>query len=119
MTAREKTREIAIALARLDEEQQPAVRVAFEVDLGADQGAHTGCPRGLVEAGRAVEPAAVGESEDRVAELGRAIDQVLGVGGAFEEGEGAPAAQLDVVRSGGHGVIFVFFSPPVNRGGGI
>jgi hypothetical protein len=65
-----------------------------------------------VEARNPVEAVAIAERQGVVAELGGALDQVFGVRGRLEEGEGAAAAQLDVVRQ--HASIFVFFSLSVN-----
>jgi hypothetical protein len=73
-----------------------------------------------VESRDAVEAAAIGEGEGAHAELGRAVDEVFGVARGFEEGEGAGAAELDVVgvargkAMAGHPKIFATFSPPVN-----
>ena len=74
-------------------------RDVFDGELGADEGTQAGAAGGLVEARHAVEAVAVGQGEGAMAELGGAVRQVLRVRGALQEGEGAAAAQLDVVRS--------------------
>ena len=137
----QQAREVAVALRRFDEQEQRAP--GLERELRADERAQPRGPRGLVEARRAVEAAAIAEREGGVAELGRLQHQVLGVGGRLEEREGAAAAQLDVVprqrvelrearsrpapldgRLRGQAIprpldsIFVFFSPSVKRGQG-
>src|SRR5262249_54262214 len=105
-TRRDHATEVAVALAALDQQQQPAG--VLDVDLGADQRAHAGALRGLEEARRAVDAAAIGERQRVAADLRGPLDQVFRQRGAFEEAEGAAAAQLDVVR-GGHD--FALLSP--------
>jgi hypothetical protein len=70
-----------------------------------------------MEAGDSVDAVAVAESQGRVFEPGRALDQVLGIRGALQEGERTARAQLDVVGAAPGGAAnsttFVLFSPLV------
>ena len=77
-------------------------------DLGADVGAETGLARGKVEAGGAVEAVAIEQGDGREVEVGSRVDQVLGRGASFKEGEGRASAELNVGRIG-HG--FALCSP--------
>ena len=88
--------EVAVALARFDQELERATGDVRE--LGADDGAKAGLAGRAVEARDPVEPVAIGEREGRMAELGRALGQILGVAGPVQEREGAARTQLDVSR---------------------
>jgi hypothetical protein len=68
-----------------------------EAEASAGDGAQPGLVRGLVETGNAVDAVAIAERQGGVAELGGSFHQVFGVGGALQEGEGAPGSQLDVI----------------------
>ena len=67
-----------------------------------------------METRRAVESVAIRQGQRRVAEFSRALGQVFGIRSGFQEGEGAAAAQLDVVgvradrggRRVGHEILF-------------
>jgi CheY-like chemotaxis protein len=115
VTLGEKAAKVPVALARFHEQQQgarPGAGFGLRRDLGADEAAQSGAACGLVEARRTADSVTVTQGEGGVAELCRAVDEVLRVRCTFEEGEGATAAQLDVI--GGHLCNFVLFSPLVN-----
>src|SRR5262249_42837828 len=90
----EQAAEIRVAGAVLDHERQGA-RVRDD-DLRSHQGAHADTPCGGEEARRSVDAVTIAQGERVVAERRRPFDQVLRQGGAAQEAEGAPAAQLDV-----------------------
>jgi hypothetical protein len=117
----QQAREVAVAPGRLDEEPQAIARLLGDgpvgpggapgdPHLGPDDAPQPRRGRRLVEAGNAVDAIAVGQGEGRVAQLGGARDEILGIRGRLQEREGAPAAQLDVIlrtRAGGrHGRLF-------------
>ena len=91
----QQTGEVAVALAGFDQELERAARGVRE--LGAHERAQAALYRRAVEARDAVEAVAVREREGPVAQLGRALGQILGVAGPVQEREGAPRAELDVV----------------------
>jgi hypothetical protein len=95
----EQPAEVRVAGAILDEQMQHAR--ALDDDVGPDDRAYAGLLRGLEEARRAGEAVAVRERDRVVPERRGAGDEVLGQGRAVEEGEGAPATQLDVVTRHG------------------
>ncbi len=95
----EQAAEIRVAGAVLDQEGQDA-RIRDD-DLRSHQGAHAGTARGGEEARRSVDAVTIAQGEGVVAECRRPLDQILRQGGAAQEAEGAPAAQLDVA-GGGH-----------------
>ena len=70
-----------------------------ERDLGTGDRSHPERLRGMRELERAVDAVVVGERERLVAELGRAGGELLGLGGAVEEGVGRVRVQLDVARA--------------------
>jgi hypothetical protein len=112
---------MSVSLLRLDQQEQGGrlrsrivrARIGDE-DLGPDDCPESRIARGLVEARNAVDAADVPQSERRITQLRRAIDEILGVGGRFEEGERAPAAKLHIVGRGtgrgDHIDTFAFFS---------
>src|SRR5260370_26814666 len=89
----EELAQVAVALAVLDQHQQPPAR---EREVGAYQRAHAALFCLLVEARRAVKPIAVGERQRRVAELRRPRHQVLRQGRAPQKRKRALTSQLDV-----------------------
>jgi hypothetical protein len=127
MPVAEQPTQIPVAARRFGEQQQAVARGggtlrargggrsrarAQDLELRADERAQTRRGGGLVEARRAVEPAAIGERQCVVAELRGALRQLLGIRGRLEEREGAATAQLDVVLAGvgGHRPSFAFIS---------
>jgi hypothetical protein len=98
--AGQQAREVAVAARRLGQQQQGAAGPGIrgiggglgDADLRAHEGAQPRGGGGPVEARRPVEATAVGQGQGRVVELGGARHQVFGVGGGFEEREGAAAA---------------------------
>jgi hypothetical protein len=126
---REQTTQIPVARGALDQQQQRTRRGVRGRRLERDVGPHDRVqPRGLgglKETRRAREAVAIGEGQGAVAEVGGAGDQVFGVGGGLQEGEGAAAAQLDVVGRGGRGhgrefrSTFVSSSSAPGRAGGV
>ncbi len=68
--------------------------------LGADQGADARLLRRLVETRRPVDAVAVDQGHRPETQGRRPLDQVLGLGGAVEEGEGRGDVKLGVARPG-------------------
>ncbi len=63
----------------------------------------------FVEAGHAADAIPIGRGEKRVIEIHCGLDEVFRVAAAFEEREGAPRAQLDVVSGGRHTLFSSYF----------
>jgi hypothetical protein len=81
---------------------------ALEAELGTHdhpEPALLGCD---VHAHRAVEPVAIAQRDGLEPELGRALDQLLGMGGALEKREARPAEQLCEAVHGGLNKLSVF-----------
>jgi hypothetical protein len=94
----EEAAEVRVAARALDKERD--VRAVTQGDLGAGERAQAERLRGVGKLERAVEAVVVGEREDVVAELGGAGGELLGQGGAVEEGVGGVRVELDVCRRG-------------------
>ena len=75
--------------------------IFLQDDFGADEGFDPRFAGGLPEAGGAREGVAVDESDGGEVELDRAVDEVFGLGCAFEEGEGRGAVEFGVVHGSG------------------
>ncbi len=95
---RDELAQVLVAVPLLDQQRQVPVLAAADVDrqLAAGDRLQPGRCGRLREHERAAEVVVVGQRERRVALQHRAIDQLLGVGGAVEEGEGGVAVELDV-----------------------
>ena len=92
-------RQVAVALAIL--RQQHQLRPVGEPDLAADDQMQAVLLRPLVRPHDARERAFVGDGERRVAELRRALGQLIGVRGPAQEGEVADAVEFG--EGGRHG----------------
>ena len=69
-----------------------------EDDFGADERFDAGFAGGFPEAGGAGEGVAVDQGDGGQAELDRSVNEVFGLRGAFEEGEGRGAVELGVLH---------------------
>ncbi len=74
--------------------------VGEQGDLGTEDGRQSPGASGLGEADHAVEPVVIGEGERLQSEAVGLLDELLGVGGAVEEGEVRVAVQLGVGHRG-------------------
>ena len=108
----EELAEVLVALAVLDEEGDVEVgdrRLGiwdlrceirdlrygiWEFDRGADEGADVVGLGGVVGAGGSVDAHVVGEGDGVVSEFGGPEDEVLGLAGTAEEGEGGSAVEF-------------------------
>ena len=78
-----------------------------EVEPGAGDEVQAGAPGGLVGAHDPRQRVAVGQGERPVAQLGSALDHLLGVGGTPQKGEVAGDLEFGVAgggAGGGHGL---------------
>ena len=75
------------------------IRPVIQDHLGPDQRLDPGFAGGLPEAGGTGQGVAVDQGDGGQTELDRPVDEVLGLGGAFEEGEGRGAVELSVTRA--------------------
>ena len=66
----------------------------MEFDGSADEGAEVVFFGGEVGAGGTVDAHVIGEGDGLVAELGGTADEVLGLAGAAEEGEGGTGVEF-------------------------
>jgi hypothetical protein len=86
------------------------LRIIVQDDLGSDEGFDPRFAGGFPEAGGAGEGVAVDQGDGGEAEFDGAVDEVFGLGGAFEEGKGGGAVEFGV---GGVHVSSAFLLDPV------
>src|SRR5687767_14785818 len=96
MRLRDEAAEVRVATRCLDEECD--VRTVEEGELGARDRLEADRLGGVGELERAVEPVVVRERERGIAKLGGLQRKLLGKRCAVEEGVGAVAVELDVLR---------------------
>ena len=92
--------QILVALAIGDEDVKAAV--VFERQVGADDRLYAGLLRGLIKTRMTIDAVAIAERDRGIAEFCRAICEVLGSGGAFEEAECGTRAEFDIISRRSH-----------------
>src|SRR5579872_6299148 len=96
LRSRQHPAEILVALAIGHEDVEAAV--VLERQVGADDRLEAGFLRGLIKARMTIDTVAIAHRKRGIAEFRRAICQILGRSGAFEEAESSARAQFDVSR---------------------
>src|SRR6478672_3642486 len=94
--SREQAAEVAVAGLGLDQEGE--VGAAGQGQLAAGDGAQAGVVGGMGELERAGQAVVVGQREGLVTEAGGGQGQLLGLGGAVQEGVAGVGVQLDHAR---------------------